>query len=69
MISAVRFLSAHIDPEHQRIIQELLRLGIAPTGNKAADKQKLQQAKAELVQKIQDQKVWLYDTMVSSWLL
>lgn len=57
MITAVRFLSSHIDQEYQQIIQELLRLGISPSGNKIVDKQKLQQAKAELVQKIQDKKV------------
>ena len=41
------------DPEYQRILQELMRLGIAPSGNKQVDKGKLEQAKAELIQKIQ----------------
>ena len=42
-----------IDAEHLRIIQELRRLGMQPTGNKAIDAQKLAQAKAELIHKIQ----------------
>ena len=42
----------YIDAEYLRIIQELRRLGLQPTGNKANDAQRLAQAKAELVQKI-----------------
>ena len=42
-----------IDSEYLRIIQELRRLGLNPTGNKSADAQRLAQAKAELVQRIQ----------------
>jgi len=42
----------YIDGEYLRIIQELRRLGLQPTGNKANDAQRLAQAKAELVQKI-----------------
>lgn len=42
------------DSEYLRIIQELKALGLTPSGNKNADKAKLQQAKAELIQKIQE---------------
>lgn len=42
-----------IDAESLRIIQELRSLGISPTGNKSTDAQRLAQAKAELVQRIQ----------------
>lgn len=41
-----------IDAEYLRIIQELRRLGLEPTGNKSVDAQRLAQAKAELVRKI-----------------
>lgn len=41
------------DSEYIKIIRELQQLGIAPTGNKSTDKSKLQEAKLELVQKIQ----------------
>ena len=53
MIAAVSAISSHVDPEYYRILQELMRFGIAPSGNKSIDKSKLEQAKAELVQKIQ----------------
>ena len=42
------------DPEYMRIIQELLKLGLKPTGNKAIDKSRLEAAKQELAEKIQD---------------
>ncbi len=35
-----------IDSEYQRILRELRALGIEPTGNKATDKAKLEEAKA-----------------------
>jgi len=35
----------NIDPEHQRIMRELRAMGIEPTGDKAVDKAKLQEAK------------------------
>lgn len=41
-----------IDSEYLKIIQELRRLGLSPSGDKNTDAQKLAQAKAELVQKI-----------------
>ena len=55
-VGAVNILTrgAYQDPEYMRIIQELRSLGYAPSGNKDADKVKLQQAKTELIQKIQE---------------
>lgn len=54
MVAAVGAIqSAHSDPEYLRILQELMKLGIAPSGNKSIDKTKLEQAKTELIQKIQ----------------
>lgn len=53
MVSAIGAVGAHTDPEYLRILQELMKLGIAPSGNKSIDKGKLEQAKAELIQKIQ----------------
>ncbi len=54
MVAAISAIHSYSDPEYQRILQELMRLGISPSGNKNADKTKLEQAKAELIQKIQN---------------
>ena len=51
-VSRINGLSS--DAEYVRIIQELRALGIAPSGNKAVDAQKLTQAKNELVQRIKN---------------
>ena len=53
MIQAISAINSQCDPEYLRIIQELIKLGITPSGNKSIDKAKLQQAKEELIQKIQ----------------
>lgn len=53
MISAISSFSHYNDPEYQRILSELRKLGVAPSGNKTIDKAKLEQAKAELINKIQ----------------
>ena len=55
MLSAVSAIHGglYIDPEHQRIISELIQLGISPTYNKSTDKAKLERAKSELIEKIQ----------------
>ena len=54
MIQAIGNASGlSIDAEYLRIIQELRRLGLQPTGDKNNDAQRLAQAKAQLVQKIQ----------------
>ena len=42
------------DPDYMKIIQEMLKLGFTPTGNKAVDKGRLEAAKKELAEKIQD---------------
>lgn len=52
-ITSISQYSQYSDPEYLKIIRELQQLGIAPTGNKSTDKSKLQEAKIELVQKIQ----------------
>ena len=43
-----------IDPEYTRILMELSKLGIKPTGDKNVDKAKLEEEKQKLVEKIQD---------------
>ena len=42
------------DPEYTRILMELHKLGIKPTGNKEVDKAKLEEEKQKLAEKIQD---------------
>ena len=41
-----------VDYEHYRIIQQLIALGIQPSGNKATDKARLQIEKEKLVNKV-----------------
>ena len=53
MVAAISAIHSYEDPEYLRILAELMKLGIAPSGNKNIDKGKLEQAKIELVQKIQ----------------
>lgn len=53
MIHAIRAISSYSDPEYQRIIQKLRKLGIMPSGDPGIDRTKLNQAKAELLKKIQ----------------
>ena len=53
MIHAIRAISSYSDPEYQRIIQELRKLGITPSGDPGIDRTKLNQEKAELLKKIQ----------------
>lgn len=45
------------DYEYYRIMQELIALGIQPSGNKANDQAKLAQARQELVNKIAEKRV------------
>ena len=55
MVAAISAISSSsYDAEYHRILQELMRLGISPSGNKTIDKGKLEQAKTELIQKIQN---------------
>ena len=53
MVAAISAIGSYSDPEYLRILQELMQLGISPSGNKSVDKGKLEQAKLELIQKIQ----------------
>ena len=53
-ISAIGALNAyvrHIDPEYMRIIQEMLALGLTPTGDKEADRATLEAEKKRLAEK------------------
>ena len=52
-IQAISSLNLSIDSEYLRIIQDLRSLGLNPSGNKNTDKFKLEQAKKELIDKIQ----------------
>ena len=51
-ISALNTSIHSIDSEYMRIILELRRLGLTPSGNKEIDKAKLARAKEELITKI-----------------
>lgn len=55
MVAAIGGISTygHYNAEYLRILQELRRLGISPSGNMEIDKGKLEQAKTELIEKIQ----------------
>lgn len=54
MIQAISpIINPYSDPEYLKTLQELMKLGISPSGNKNADKAKLEEAKTELIQKIQ----------------
>ena len=54
MISALNVASGNlIDSEYLWIIQELRRFGLSPTGNKNLDLGRLEQAKTQLIEKIQ----------------
>ena len=57
MVLGISSLNPNIgaaDYEYQRILMELRRLGIAPSGNKSVDAAKLEQAKNELITKIKN---------------
>ena len=51
-ISAINLYNQGLDAEYMRIVAELKRLGITPSGNKSIDTAKLEKAKAELITKI-----------------
>lgn len=42
-----------IDAEYMRLMRELRSFGLSPSGNKAIDSERLNQAKTELVQRLQ----------------
>ena len=54
MIQAIGGAGNFNDYEYMQILNELRQLGITPSGNKSADKSKLEKAKLELVQKINE---------------
>ena len=53
LVAAIGAVGSYNDAEYMRILQELRQLGISSSGNKSTDKSRLNQAKVELVQKIQ----------------
>lgn len=53
MTLAIGGIHSTPNPEYMRILAELRKLGISPSGNLGTDKARLEQAKTELVQKIQ----------------
>ena len=53
-ISAIGNRNPYNDPEYMKIIQELLQLGLAPTGSKQIDKGRLETEKQKLAQKIEE---------------
>ena len=52
MLQVISSIQPKVDAEYLMILQELRRFGIAPSGNKSTDRMKLEQAKAELINKI-----------------
>ena len=54
MLAAINSATGlNIDSEYLRIVGELRRLGLSPSGDKDSDAKKLAQAKTELVNKLQ----------------
>ncbi len=51
MIQAVGAISHYADPEYIKILMELRKLGITPSGNKTVDRGKLIQEKQRLEEK------------------
>ena len=54
MVQAISSINSNVDSEYLRILQELMQLGITPSGNKSVDKAKLAEAKQKLIKKIQE---------------
>ncbi len=53
MVAAIGAVGSYQDAEYTRILKELMQAGLTSSGNKSADKSRLNQAKLELIQKIQ----------------
>jgi hypothetical protein len=53
VIQAVGAIGQYSDPEYLKIIQELMKLGIAPSGNKSIDKAKLEKAQQKTESKFE----------------
>lgn len=56
MIQAIGAINKYTDPEYIRILMELRKLGITPSGNKTIDRQKLVDAKRHLEEKFEIKK-------------
>ena len=54
MIQAILPIGQDYDSEYLRIIQELRKYGLSPTGNKEVDRGRLAQAKKEFVENLQE---------------
>ena len=51
MVAAVQAIhSAYSDPEYLRILQELMKLGIAPSGNKSIDQTRQEEEQKQNLQ-------------------
>ena len=57
LIPAISAIGDTYDPEYAKILYELRRLGITPTGNKIIDKAKLKNAKIEEAENKLEQKI------------
>ena len=57
MIQAIRPIGQDYDSEYLRIMRELKKLGLTPSGNKQIDKTRLSKAKQAFVDKLQDEYV------------
>ena len=57
MIQAIGPIGGVEDPEYKRIIEELRKLGIRPTGKKFIDKARLTEAKSEQAEKMLESKI------------
>ncbi len=53
MIQAVGAINHYTDPEYIKILMELRKLGITPSGNKTIDREKLVQEKHRLEEKFE----------------
>jgi len=57
LVVAISAISPYNDPDYQRIIQELLALGLTPTGNKSVDAATLATAKQKIKNKQETQQI------------
>ena len=57
MIQAIGPIGGVEDPEYKRIIEELRKLGIRPTGNKQIDKTRLTEIKSKQAEKVLESQI------------
>ena len=55
MIQAIRPVGYDYDSEYLRIVRELQKYGLTPTGNKQVDKSRLNSARQNFVDKLKDE--------------